>query len=304
VEKRSDVHGQDARAPLAVWAPAYFDPYVAIDIHERRLPHWNQDQAWVFVTWRLADSVPAIKLRAWKAEKDQWLSQHPPPPWDETLTEEFHARFTLRMEEWLDAGEGSCVLRNPRCREIVVAALWFFHGQRYQIGSFVIMPNHVHVCFRPYAGELLEKLLHSWKSYTAKKINAELGRQGELWQAEYFDRIVRNPKHLAACFRYIANNPGKAHLPEGHFTCFIDERSAGVPPAEAQRSAGVPPAEAQRSAGVPPVEAQRSAGVPPAEAQRSAGVPPAEAQRSAGVPPAEAHGQDARAPLNNTRKTP
>ena len=50
------------------------------------------------------------------------------------------------------------------------------------------------------------------KSWTAKQINRVLGRQGVLWQREYYGRYIRNDAHVAAAIRYIHANPVKAGL--------------------------------------------------------------------------------------------
>ena len=208
--------GQDARPP-------FFDPHSEVDVSEHRLPHWQQGDAWIFATWRLADSLPAEKLREWQLEKTSWLRLHP-EPWDADVVREFHERFSKRMEAWLDAGEGSCLLRDPATRRIVTAALAHFDGERYELGDFVVMPNHVHVLFRPLARNRIEEILHSWKSFTAKEINRHLGRSGSVWQEDYWDRLIRSERHLSACQRYIESNPAKANLPPSDW-------SAGVPPA-------------------------------------------------------------------------
>ena len=43
----------------------FFDPRTEVDKRLNRLPHWQQGEAWVFVTWRLADSLPKTKLDEW-----------------------------------------------------------------------------------------------------------------------------------------------------------------------------------------------------------------------------------------------
>jgi hypothetical protein len=55
-------------------------------------------------------------------------------------------------------------------------------------------------------------VLHSWKSFTAQQANKLLGRQGEFWAREYFDRFIRNEQHLAQAIAYIEQNPVKAGL--------------------------------------------------------------------------------------------
>jgi type I restriction enzyme R subunit len=193
------------------------NPFLDVEVTKNQLTHWQQGNAWIFATWRLADSWPTEKLREWQHEKDAWLSQHPEPR-DEATTLEYHERFTQRIEDWLDEGHGECILRQPKLRRIVADALLFFDGQRYELDDWVVMPNHVHVLFRPLHGHRLPDMIHSWKSFTAKEINQRTGRTGTLWQEDYWDRLVRNERHLEACRRYIAANPVKANLLESEWS--------------------------------------------------------------------------------------
>ncbi len=85
-----------------------------------------------------------------------------------------------------------------------------FDGQRYELDQWVIMPNRVHVLMAPKEGFALEEILHAWKSFTAHAINQLLSRQGQLWQRESFDHLVRSPAHLERFRQYICDNPGKA----------------------------------------------------------------------------------------------
>jgi REP element-mobilizing transposase RayT len=200
--------GQDAHAPER--AP-FLDPYCDIDIHEHHLPHWQQGDVFYFVTYRLADALPAEKLGEWQDEKDAWMRHHL-EPWDAKTEAEYHRLFSARIDEWLDAGHGSCLLRDRGLARIVLNAFTYFNGRRYDLDSFVVMPNHVHVLFRLRAGEVLEKVVHSWKSFTAKEINRaqECGRPartGQVWQEDYWDRMIRNERHLNAVRSYIARNP-------------------------------------------------------------------------------------------------
>jgi REP element-mobilizing transposase RayT len=73
------------------------------------------------------------------------------------------------------------------------------------------MPNHVHLLWTPQMP--LAALVRQVKGPTALGANRLLGRTGEpFWQAEYFDRIVRNQKEFAQIRRYIEWNPVKAAL--------------------------------------------------------------------------------------------
>jgi REP element-mobilizing transposase RayT len=69
------------------------------------------------------------------------------------------------------------------------------------------MPNHVHVLVAPIGDHLLDAILHSWKSYSAKQINTIFKRTGQVWQHESFDHIVRGPEQLERIERYIQNHP-------------------------------------------------------------------------------------------------
>ena len=71
------------------------------------------------------------------------------------------------------------------------------------------MPNHVHVVVRPFEGNELSHILHSWKSFTSNQIEHEAEK---LWQAESFDRIIRDEDHFRSCVRYVLRNPEKARL--------------------------------------------------------------------------------------------
>jgi len=189
----------------------FFEEKQEITIRERNLPHWQQDGKYYFVTWRLADSLPAALVRDHKLESEAWLAARKQPlsPEDE---QEFHNLFSDRIESLLDEGRGSCILANSEASIIVEKALRHFDGSRYSLSAFVLMPNHVHVLFKLSEGEDLGKVIHSWKSFSAHEINKALGQEGPVWQEEYYDRIVRGESHFARLLEYICENPAKAGL--------------------------------------------------------------------------------------------
>lgn len=82
------------------------------------------------------------------------------------------------------------------------------------------MPNHIHLLVSVAEGWTLEKLLHSWRSFSAKGINKHLKQSGPVWQRDYYDRIIRDENHFARCVRYIRNNPRKAKLTKNQFTLY------------------------------------------------------------------------------------
>jgi REP element-mobilizing transposase RayT len=183
-----------------------FSRSAPIDNLHGNLPHWRQEGVTYFVTFRLGDSLPQGKLAEWTIQRTAWLSNHP-EPWTPGVTEEYWRLFPKRLEAWLDAGHGSCILRRPACRMIVEGAFQHFDSQRYILDEFVVMPNHVHLILAPQAEHKLSDILHSWKSYTSKQINQALGRTGPVWEKESFDHIVRNQGSLDHFRHYIRNNP-------------------------------------------------------------------------------------------------
>ena len=170
------------------------------------LPHWRQSGTTYFVTFRTADSLPKEKLDQWEAERVEWMRTHPEPHSDADRRE-YYERFPERLQHWLDQGYGACVLARPELKKIFEDALRHFDGDRYQLGEFVVMPNHVHALVTPLNEHELSSILHSWKSYTATAINKRLGQAGAFWQKESFDHIVRSPASLEKFAQYIRDNP-------------------------------------------------------------------------------------------------
>jgi REP element-mobilizing transposase RayT len=191
--------------------------------YQNNLPHWQQERVTYFVTFRLADSVPQPKLEAWAQERECWMLAHGLKPTEclDSLTDakrrEYHLRFTQSFHNWLDAGMGECHLRREAAARVVANALSHFHGNRYELDAWVVMPNHVHALVCPLSEHTLDGVLHSWKSYTAHAINKLLARSGQFWQHESYDHIVRSEAQLEHYRRYIRENPIKAKLREGDY---------------------------------------------------------------------------------------
>jgi len=180
------------------------DKYIAIK--GSTLPHWHQDNKVQFVTFRLADSLPQQKLAELSAYKEEWLNKHP-QPWDAQTQEAYNHDVLLKVDRWLDNGYGDCILGHEEVRKIVADALLFYHGKRYLLHHFVIMPNHVHLLLSPIGDYEVTKSVGSVKQFTANAINRTLNRTGEVWQRNVFDRMVRDAHNYDAYVNYIYNNP-------------------------------------------------------------------------------------------------
>ncbi len=207
-----------------------FDPRGELTIREGTLPHWYQPGVTYFVTFRTDDSVPQPLLRSWHKRRDVWLARHGidphQPNWKVALREsaelenEYHVRFTREFMDYLDRGYGACVLRRAPLAEIVGQSLRHFDGDRYHLGDFIVMPNHVHLLTCLLGATEIEAQCRSWKTFTAGKINKLLGRNGRFWQVESFDHLVRSVEQFEHLRQYIAANPIRAGLSPGEYLAY------------------------------------------------------------------------------------
>jgi len=218
---------QSAETPEAAtrWeAVRFFKSREELKMTRNRLPHWQSEGACIFLTFRLADALPKEKLLQWREERRIWLENFP-PPWTPERDAEYRLRFQTRIDRWLDAGYGCCLLADGSNAEIVAKALAFFDGDRCSMHGWVIMPNHVHALFSLVEGERLESLVGSWKGFTSRKIHARTGQCGSLWQKDYFDRLVRGPKHFRSIVRYLCRNAESAHEARLYLSDWVEKIS-------------------------------------------------------------------------------
>jgi REP element-mobilizing transposase RayT len=180
-------------APRAVW-------------HSRGyLPHFESSEATQHVTFHLADSLPQSVLPHLEAEMKTISAT------------KRDAERRKRLDAWIDAGHGSCILRKPAIADMVQESLLAFDSQRYHLFAWVIMPNHVHVLFQPIQVWTVANIVASWKKFTARKIcgirrSGGDESSGPVWHREYWDRYIRDQSHFEQAVEYIHLNPVKAGL--------------------------------------------------------------------------------------------
>ncbi|HEV2386988.1 MAG TPA: transposase [Candidatus Acidoferrales bacterium] len=178
------------------------------------LPHWEGEHPVYFVTFRLADSLPRELLARLRAERE--AIERTKQGCADVVADSVRLRklrsILRRAERWLDSGLGQCHMRDARVAGIVARAIRRFHGERYRLIAWCVMPNRVHVLFSPIGERKLHAILHSWKSFSAQAANRLLGRGGQFWQREYFDHLVRDEASLLKITRYVRENPQRAGL--------------------------------------------------------------------------------------------
>ena len=142
--------------------------------YRRRLPHWIPDEAIIFVTWRLAGTLPG-------------QSSEIGPVW------------------LCDPRVATIVGNAIRYGEAV--------RQLYTLHAWVIMPNHVHVILEPRTAlPVILRWLKGRTSRVANRILGRTGTP--FWQDESFDHWVRCGDELRDLIRYVEGNPVKAKLVE------------------------------------------------------------------------------------------
>jgi REP element-mobilizing transposase RayT len=163
--------------------------------YERHLPHWQPEDAALFVTWRLHGSVPRTVT---------------------VLKNPSAGKAFVAMDRELDkAATGPRWLSDQRVARCVADTLQYGEKQLglYELQAWVLMINHVRILIDPKAE--LQRIMRSIKSFSARQANAILGRTGQpFWQEESYDRWARRPKEMGKIVQYIEQNPVTAGLAE------------------------------------------------------------------------------------------
>jgi putative transposase len=216
-----------------------------LNYHEltiRKRPHFQPLEGTLFVTFRLADSIPKSIVRFYKAKrnwlKDQlrrgerMLAEEPSDGRASWLAqiETLDRQWFLKYEDILHReAVGPVWLRDPIIADKVADNLHCLDGDAYRLDAFSIMSNHVHTVFKPLvdpavieailkAGACfderipgLAKIMQAIKGRSARECNLILGRSGSFWEHESFDHVVRFGK-FHKTIRYVLNNPVKIGL--------------------------------------------------------------------------------------------
>lgn len=182
--------------------------------YRRNLPHYQPTEQVLFVTFRLAGSLPKNVIEKLKYEHQIILNQ---------LTKikdlDKHKNIYIQQKRYfgkfdnlLDSStSGPLWLKKNDIAEIVSKSIHFYAGNKYELYCFTIMPNHVHILFKLH-DSILSKVLQDIKKYTAREANKILLRNGQFWHQESYDHVVRNDAELRRIFNYILQNPVKAGL--------------------------------------------------------------------------------------------
>jgi putative transposase len=152
----------------------------------------------VFVTWRLAGSLPVPDTPVAPGKLEAVPS----------------GRRFVAADRALDRdASGPRWLADARMAGMVTEALLYGEAGRhlYQLYAYAVMPNHVHVVWQPHTD--MARIMDWLKGATARRANRMLGRRTEaFWQAESFDHWIRSDAEMRRIIGYVERNPVTAGL--------------------------------------------------------------------------------------------
>jgi REP element-mobilizing transposase RayT len=191
------------------------------NFYRRNLPHIQPEGATLFITFRLANSLPKEVIERLKAEHEEAVNRI------KLIADNIEREQQLNLAErrffgkWdgvLDSlAYGEKHLANSQVADLVSESLLYRDGKVYDLEAFSIMSNHGHLVCSPLEEaegkyHSLSKIMHSFKLHTALEANKILGRDGAFWQHENYDHYVRDEGELERIIKYVIYNPVKAKL--------------------------------------------------------------------------------------------
>jgi REP element-mobilizing transposase RayT len=215
--------------------------------YRRNLPHIQPKDAAFFITFRLYGSIPLSQLESMSQQylRDKNIvadKQHVKMTKHNSQEAYFEA-----LDDYLDTSpNGPYYLANAHIATLVKEAIHYRDAKDYSLICYCLMSNHVHLIIyklkkplhivmkelKGFTGKEALKILdsvtptpsNSATSDTPSKdkenvsllINSQQAlrdsRPKKFWQAESFDRIIRDGNDLQRKIEYTLNNPVKAGL--------------------------------------------------------------------------------------------
>ena len=188
--------------------------------YRRNMPHIVPPGATLFITFRLAGSLPVAVIQQLQAELQAALntiSQAIPAEEQTAATHRARKAYFGKFDAQLDGNtSGPIWLHQPAVAELVKCEIELLVELEINVLSYCIMPNHVHVVLQlPEEPDFsFGKLMQRLKGRTAYRANQLLRRNGPFWQHESYDHLVRGTRELERINAYVVMNPVKAGLVE------------------------------------------------------------------------------------------
>ena len=156
-------------------------------IKHSNLPHIDIEGYYQFITFRTFDSIDNYLKKLYNTEKINKQKQQ-------------------AIDNYLDSSNNGAYL-NGKVLEYLYDFFQTQDKKLYDLVAFCIMPNHVHLLFKPI--DKLNVVMQKLKGATANHINKILNKSGKFWAGDYYDKAIRDEKHFFVVYEYIKNNPIK-----------------------------------------------------------------------------------------------
>jgi len=108
------------------------------------------------------------------------------------------------------------LLASQEVAAVLVSAWEMSHETwRWEVGRYVVMPDHVHFFAAPCDEEArsVGAFVGRWKSWTKRRIG-QVGVTEFAWQPEFFDHVLRSSESYESKWEYVRSNPVRAGLVE------------------------------------------------------------------------------------------
>jgi len=188
--------------------------------YQRNLPHFQPSGATLFITLRLAGSLPKevmLLLEEDARTKEAEIELITDPQLQKQAVTQAQEQLFNKWDAALDAAKQSARwLANPEVAEMVCEALHYRDQRVYSLDAYCVMPNHIHLVCTPLEKQdssvSISEIMQSLKGYTGHQANKILGRQGTFWQHESYDHVVRDEADYQRIVQYVLDNPVRAGL--------------------------------------------------------------------------------------------
>ena len=182
--------------------------------YKRFLPHKQEENSIISVTWRQNLTIPQSVLDLLQEQSDIWHQTHSPQEDKRYLHEQ---QFELFDTELAKYNHPDYQLSDPEIAFIIKGTLHFYDNKKYRLHSYRIMNNNIQAIIQPIPGNegiipRLQDIVRGIKTYTAKKINEKRGKSGSVWGKNFYDSLIRDDDHYYNVLNYILNNPVKAGI--------------------------------------------------------------------------------------------
>ena len=84
----------------------------------------------------------------------------------------------------------------------------------FQLHAFVLMPEHVHLLFTPFADVTLERAMQLIKGGYSHAFGQQFGKHKEVWQRGFTDHRIRDCADFVTHRAYIHQNPVERKMVE------------------------------------------------------------------------------------------